>query len=313
MVTVIRTKRKSSVLTSSSLACLTRIPAVNLTSGCAHNCIYCYACGYSIFPGEDRIVFYENTLDKLKKELANKRTKPQAVYFSPSSDIFQPIPEILELGNSILEFLLSKGIGIAFLTKGCIPNQTLKLLLTCPDQVRVQMGIITVDEGIRRVFEPNAAEIRTRLQQMTKLVEGGIATEARVIPILPGITDASGSINQLFYAIANTGVKRAAISTLFLRPAILASIKRHISEDAILDKLLSNYQGGKRLAVHAENSSIIPLSLKKREEIYYRFRQAAKKYTINLSVCGCMNPDIGGTCNITGDWPAYNTQVSLLE
>jgi DNA repair photolyase len=114
------------------------VPAVNLTSGCAHSCIYCYARGYSIFPGEDKVIIYENTLDKLKNELANRRAKPQAVYFSPSSDIFQPVPEVIELGYSIPEFLLSRGIGIAFLTKGYIPPKTLKLLMTYPDKVRVQ-------------------------------------------------------------------------------------------------------------------------------------------------------------------------------
>ena len=313
MLTVIRTKRKSTVLSPSSLACLAHIPAVNLTSGCAHNCIYCYTRGYSAFPGESKVVIYENTLNKLKNELANRRAKPRAVYFSPSSDIFQPVPEVIELGYSILEFLLSKGIGIAFLTKGYIPNKTLKLLMAHPDKVRVQIGIITADESIRHVFEPNAASINTRLEQMAKLVESSIATEARVIPILPGITDASDSIDQLFSAIANTGVKRAAISTLFLRPAITASLKRHIPDEETLENLLGCYRSEKRLAVHAEHSSVIPLSHLKREKIYSCFRQVAKKYAIDLSVCGCMNPDIGGTCNITGEWPAYDSQPNLLE
>ena len=313
MVTVIRSKRKSTVLSPSSLACLAHIPAVNLTSGCAHNCIYCYTRGYGVFPGEGKVVIYENILEKLKNELANRRAKPQAVYFSPSSDIFQPVPEVVELTYSVLEFLLSRNIGIAFLTKGYIPDRILKLLTAHPDKVRVQIGTITADENVRRVFEPNAASISIRLEQMAKLVEGGIATEARVIPILPGITDTSGSIDRLFSAIANTGVRRTAISTLFLRPAITASLKRHIPDKEILEKLLGCYRSEKRLSVHAERSSVIPLSRLKREEIYNRFRQITRKYDIDISVCGCMNPDIGGTCNITGEWPAYSTQPSLLK
>src|SRR4030042_4215592 len=125
MVNVTRIDRKSAILSPSSLACLTHIPAVNLTSGCAHDCLYCYARGYSVFPGENKVVVYENTLDKMKNELLRKRIKPQAVYFSPSSDIFQPVPEVLELSHSILELLLSKDIGIALLTKGLIPDKTL--------------------------------------------------------------------------------------------------------------------------------------------------------------------------------------------
>ena len=313
MVAVIRTKRKSNVLSPSSLACLAHIPAVNLTSGCAHNCIYCYAQGYSVFPGESKVAIYENTLDKLKNELANKRSKPQAVYFSPSSDIFQPVPEVVELSYSIFEFLLSRSIGIAFLTKGYIPDKTLKLLMTHPDKVRVQIGIITADESVRHVFEPNTASTSVRLEQMKKLVDGDIATEARIIPILPGITDTSDSIDKLFSAIANTGVKRAAISALFLRPAIIASLKQHISDKQTLENLLDLHKGERRSPVHAERSSIIPLSLLKREEIYMSFRQAAKKRGIEVSVCGCMNPDIGGTCNITGEWQEYDTQPNLFD
>ena len=149
--------------------------------------------------------------------IPRKRSKPQRVYFSPSSDIFQPIPEVLELSHSILEFLLSNDIGIAFVTKGIIPGKTLELLLNHSDKVRAQIGIITYDDYVRSIFEPNAADIKTRLTQMAKLRDGGIAVEARIIPILPGITDDPSSIDCLCAVISNTGVKQAAISTLFLK------------------------------------------------------------------------------------------------
>lgn len=313
MVDIIWAERKSSILSSSSLACLSRIPSINLTSGCAHECIYCYARGYSVFPGENKVVIYKNILDKLKSELLRRRNKPQAVYFSPSSDIFQPVPEVLELSHSILELLLSKDIGIALLTKGLIPDKTLKLLLNHAGSVRIQIGIITCDDNLRCLFEPYAASIAVRLQQMARMTTGGIATEARIIPILPGITDTPDSIDCLFSAISTAGVKHAAISALFLRPAIMASLKQRILDKAALEDLLAFYKNGRRLAVHAEHSSVIPLPRPKREEIYTRFSQMARKYNINLSICGCMNPDIGGICNIAGRWLSHYAQRSLFD
>jgi DNA repair photolyase len=304
MVNVICAERKSAVLSSSTLACLTHISGINLTSGCANDCVYCYARGYSIFPGENKVVIYKNILEKLKSELLRKRNKPHAVYFSPSSDIFQPIPEVLELSHSVLEFLLSKDIGIAFLTKGKIPDKTLNLLLNHADRVRAQVGIITHDDNIRSTFETNAANIDVRLRQMAKMAAGGIAVEARLVPILPGITDTPDSIDRLCAAISNAGIKHAAISTLFLRPAIAASLKQRISNKETLDGLLSFYKDGRRLAVHAEKSSVIPLPRQKREGIYARFRQIAEKYRIDLS---------GGTCNITGKWPEYGSRLSLFD
>ena len=303
MVNVIWAERKSPVLSSSSLACLAHIPGINLTSGCAHDCIYCYARGYSTFPGENNVVIYKNILEKLKNELLHKRNKPQAIYFSPSSDIFQPIPEVLELSHSVLELLPSMDIGISFLTKGCIPDKTLNFLLSYANKVRAQVGIITHDDNIRRMFEPNAASTDLRLAQMAKMAAGGIAVEARLAPILPGITDTPESIESLCAAISNVGVKHAAISVLFLRPAIAASLKKRILDKATLEGLLSLYTEGKRMVVHAEHSSVVPLPRQRREGIYRRFRQVAMKYGIELSICGCLNPDIGGTCNITGKWP----------
>ena len=89
-------ERRSAVLTPSSLACLRRVATVNLTAGCAHGCLYCYTRGYSNYPGEGRVILYANTLARLREELARKRVKPGTVYFSPSSDPFQPVPEVLK-------------------------------------------------------------------------------------------------------------------------------------------------------------------------------------------------------------------------
>jgi len=314
MVTLIRADRRSAVLTPSSLACLLHIPTVNLTSGCAHGCLYCYAQGYSTHPGKDKVVLYQNTLEKLKSELTHKRMKPWAVYFSPSSDFFQPVPEVLELGYCILEILFSKDIGVAFLSKGRIPEKTMNLLLSHADKVRAQIGIITLDEDIQRIFEPNTASLSVRLNQMARLAAGGVATKARLDPILPGLTDTPNMLGQLFSALSTAGVKSAAISTLFLRPSVLESLRSHVHDHGIFKKLLDSYGDAKRLAIHAEHSSVMALPQKKREKIYTRVRHAAEKFGIDISVCSCKNPDLNsGTCNISGTWPKCDTQPKLFD
>ncbi len=303
MVTVIQTERKSAVLTSSSISCLKHIPTVNLTSGCAHGCLYCYTRGYSNYPGENKVLLFKNTLEKLKDELSRKRVRPQAVYFSTSSDLFQPVPEVLALGHSVLEFLFSKGISIAFLTKGHIPDKTMKLLLKHADKVRAQIGIITVDEDIRRMFEPNTASLRMRLEQMAILTAGGVATEARLDPILPGLTNSPDALSPLFSALAKAGVKQVAASTLFFRRGILASFQRNILNKAVLQELLSLYRDSKRLAIHAEHSTVMALTYEVRTEMYARVKLAAQEHGIELLVCACKNPDLAqSSCNIGGNW-----------
>jgi len=302
-VKIISVERRSPILTPSTLACLAQTPAINLTSGCAHNCVYCYARGYSTFPGQGTVVVYKNTLEKLRNEYSAKRVKPEYVYFSPSSDIFQPVPEVSELAYSVLEFLLSKGTGVAFLSKGFIPDKTMALLIDYADIVSAQIGIITTFDDVRRIFEPGAASTNIRLQQMKRLVAAGIATEARLTPLLPGITDSESSLDRLLSAVSETGVKRAAVSGLFLRPAIIGSLKRHVP-DSLVRPLLTLYGGAGPLAVHAGCSSVIPLPRQLREDIYARVRKAANEHAIDISICGCMNPDIGGVCNIGGKRPA---------
>jgi DNA repair photolyase len=313
---VIYVERRSAVLTPSSLACLAHTPTINLTSGCAHSCIYCYARGYSTYPGQGVVYVYKNTLEKLKSELVVKRNRPEMLYFSPSSDIFQPVPELLDLAHSIIEFLFSSNIGIAFLTKGIIPKKTVHLLLDNAELVKAQIGIITPDDGIRRIFEPNAASIEIRLNQMRKLIAHGIVVEARLMPVLPGITDSKDSLDRLFYAVAAAGVSRAAVSTLFLRSAIINSLRGHVPDKYPVHDLLSLYRNSSPIAVRGGHSSVVPLPRQLREEIYNRIRQVAGKYGIEVSICGCMNPDIGGICNIGGTWPKSldnRLQPSLFE
>lgn len=316
---VIKINHHSPVLTKSSLRCLEDIPAINITAGCAHGCVYCYARGYSNYPGDGKILVYENTLEKLKHELFNKKHKPKVVYFSPSSDIFQPIKEVNDLSHAVIEYLFSKNIGISFLTKGQIPENTLNLLIKNAEKVKAQIGIITADDCIRNIFEPNAASISIRLDQMVKMVAGGIAVEARMMPIVPGFTDNKHMVNQLFSFLSSIGIKRVAISTLFLRPVIAASLRRLITNLKTIQNLLNLYIGEEKIGVRAKNSSIIPLPHKMRENIYNNIKTIAKKYQIDVSICGCMNPDIGGSCNIKGEWLSdYSTpntfnRYSLVE
>jgi len=303
MVNVVPAERKTAVLTPSSLACLSRIPTVNLTAGCAHGCLYCYTRSYSTYPGEDKVMFYTNTFDKLRDELTRKRRVPKAVYFSPSSDLFQPVPEVLDLGYDILAFLLHRGIGVAFLTKGRIPERHMKLFEENAPLVRAQIGLITLDAAITGVFEPRAPAPAVRLAQAKQLVRAGIKTQVRLDPILPGLTDDAGTIENLCAALAEAGVKHIAASALFLRPAVADSLKRHIPDRPMLDRLLQAFGQGARMAIHARNSSVFALPASARQEIYERVERAAQRHGLVVHLCACKNPDLAsGSCSIAGEW-----------
>ena len=310
--------RKSSVLSSSNLACLCDVASINLTSSCAHGCIYCYACGYSSRPSEDTVVVYSNLVGKLKGELARKRKMPKTVYFSPSSDLFQPIPEVLKTGYEIIEFLLAQNLNVAFVTKGVIPDSHFALFRKYPAQIQAQIGLISTDETVLAQFEPNAAPPKIRLDQIRKLTEAGIATSVRLDPIIPGITDDNETFTQICEAIIAVGVKKITASVLFLRPAIKESLRRNISDSKISQKILCRFSGAKRLAIHAERSFSTAIPREEREAIFGRLRDVSEQYSIGLHVCGCKNPDIPVNlfsldCRLSGSWGQRQPQKDLLD
>ncbi len=314
MTEVIRVERKSAVLTPSSLACLARLPTVNLAAGCAHECRYCYARGYQTHPGEGKVRFYTNTLAKLREELRRKRKKPTTVYFSPSSDPFQPVPEVLKMAYDVFRFLLESEIGVAFVTKGRIPQRHRNLLAAHAPLVQGRIGLITLDPGTAAAFEPGAATPEVRLAQAAELIEAGVLVEARLDPILPGVTDGADCLEPLCAALARIGVRTIAASVLFLRPAVSGSLRRHVEDKRMLNRMLDHFADGQSLAIHAGNSRVFALPAGARLEIMERLKSIAHRHGLEVLVCACKNPDISsGSCRISGRWPPAVRGASQLR
>lgn len=305
-------ERKSAVLTPSGLACLADIPTINLTAGCGHHCIYCYTQGYRSTPRNGTIHLYANTASQLVEELQRKRRLPQAVYFSPSSDLFQPASEILDLAAEVLGILFEWGIGVSFLTKGWIPPQHMDLLTSNASLVQAQIGLISLDQQIAEVFEPHASSPQVRLDQAQELVEAGIATTGRLDPILPGLTDDETSLRDVCSGFAESGVTAVAASILFLRPPIIGSLRKNLHDVSVRTKLFDAYAEASRLAIHAENSYVTVLPQGARRAIFERLQAVAADFGISVWVCRCKNPDIGrDVCHIAGR--ASNTVESQTQ
>ena len=317
MTEVICTERKSAVLTPSSLACLAHVPTVNLTTGCAHECRYCYARGYLTYPGEGKVTFYTNTLAKLRDELRRKRKRPSTVYFSPSSDAFQPVPEVLDMTYDVFQFLLESQIGVTFVTKGRIPERHRTLLAAHAPLVQGRIGVITLDTAVAAVFEPLAAPPDVRLSQAAELIGTGVLVEARLDPILPGVTDSPDSLERLCAALAGIGVRTIAASVLFLRPAVVGSLRRHVEDKQLVGRLLSAFASSGSMSIHAGSSRVRALPAAARLEILDRLKSIARRYGLNVLVCACKNPDIAnGSCHISGRWPqaaGENSQLGLFQ
>lgn len=303
---VMYAERKSAVLTPSCLACLSHSPTINLTAGCAHACIYCYTRGYSQHPGEGRITLYSNTLEKVRRELPRKRRKPSHVYFSPSSDAFQPVPEVLDTAFDVMKVLLENGVGVGFLTKGLIPERFMELFGANPSLVRAGIGLISPDRETISLFEPNCATPDQRFEQARQLVTMGVPTQMRLDPVIPGVTDDEQTLTELLSRAADIGIRNVVVAALYLRPVITEGLRRNLrGRAALLSRIMRGYDPTRRTRIRAENFTATFLSARERTAIYERTRRIASQHGISVRVCGCKNPDLTNeVCYIDGEWPS---------
>ncbi|TAK75840.1 MAG: radical SAM protein [Dehalococcoidia bacterium] len=302
---VIRVQRRSRVLVSSTLTCLSTLPTINLTAGCLHDCAYCYIRGYRGYPGESTATLYEDTPERLERELERAKVKPRAVYFSPSSDLFQPHPDIQRCAERVIEILFEHGVGVAFLSKGEISERAWELLEAHASLVQAQIGLISASEDVALTFESGAAPPAKRLEQMARLVRAGIRVAARMDPVLPGITDTDEELMRLFDAVAETGVSSVSVGILIARSKITASLRRATGPlAASVPSMLARFKGGGSIAMRGAGTEVGVLPAPEREAIIDRIRRRAAARGIEIRVCACKNADItGGSCNIAGTWP----------
>jgi DNA repair photolyase len=226
---VITRERKPPILTPSSLPCLRDVATINVTAGCALGCKYCYIQGYSHYPGGDRVILYANTPEVVAQELRRKRKPPQRVYFSPSSDAFQYLPQVQDVSLRTMAVLLGAGIEIAFLTKGFITRPFLDLFAGHVERVFAQIGITTLDRTVWRRFEPRTAPPHMRIAAINALVRLGVHTTVRLDPLIPGLTDSDDNLLSLLRALSQSGIREAAASYLFLRPQFARRIQPLLS------------------------------------------------------------------------------------
>jgi len=299
VVAVRRRKRRGPVLTPSSLPCLSDIATINITEGCAHRCSYCYAQAYAGHPGRGCIVLSDNIPELVQAELERKRRRPSRVYFSPSSDAFQPIPEVLDVTYRTMSILLESGVALAFLTKGTVGKRFLALFSRRPAAVFAQIGITSSDEGYQKSFEPGASSPAQRLQTIENLMQIGVATQARLDPLIPDVTDTRENLEPLLAELHQRGIRSLAASYLFLRPTFARRFASLLRPQASSVHARTHWSW-RRLGEGLGPAWTIDPEERRRR--FDRLRMLAASYGIKVHTCACKNPDLADSseCQIAG-------------
>lgn len=170
--------------------------ALNPYVGCQHDCLYCYAKFMRRFTGHtERWGQFVDVKINAPELLANevRRKRLGRIWISGVCDPYQPIEKRYMLTKRCLEILVEKGWPFTVQTKSPLVLRDIAILKRA-NNAEVGFTITTVDERIRRIFEPGAPPARARIEALAKLRLESIKTFAMVAPILPG---ADGLISAL--------------------------------------------------------------------------------------------------------------------
>ena len=84
----------------------------------------------------------------------------------------------------------------------------------------LMISLITLDDHIRQVFEPNASPVQERLDTLSEFRKKGIPVGVLAMPILPFISDTKEQVTDLISELENIGVDFVMPGSLTLRPGV---------------------------------------------------------------------------------------------
>ena len=204
--------------------------AINPYIGCAHGCTYCYARFMTRWyhQGEQWGTFVDikkGATKCLKKEVEDK--KRGVILFSSVTDAYQPIEKKTKLTRNLLKILCEYNFPVEILTKSSLILRDLEVLEKFTD-LEVGLTIVSLDDKVRRSFEPLASPICERFETLETFSNAGIPTYAFLGPLLPYISEKG--IEELLNKLADK-VGRVIVDRLNIKAGNWKTIKNSIKND----------------------------------------------------------------------------------
>lgn len=194
----------------------------NPYTGCAHNCIYCYA---TYIPRFNQLRLKKDLFRKLEKDL-QKLPYNALISMSNSSDPYPPAERSLEITRRCLEIMRDYDIRLLIVTKSDIVARDIDLLSEM--RCAVSVTVTCVSDSIASKIEPNAPKPEKRIKALKEIKNSGIPVILRLDPVIPFLTEKEA----LKVLEACDFVDHVVTSTLKLRRDILVRFARVFPEIA---------------------------------------------------------------------------------
>ena len=197
--------------------------SLNPYRGCEHGCIYCYArptheyLGFSAgLDFETRIMVKTDAPELLRRELASRRWKPQALAMCGVTDCYQPVERRLELTRRCLAVLAEFLNPVGVVTKNHLVTRDADVLveLARHHAAAVTISLTTLDGNLATQLEPRTSQPTMRLDAVARLRAAGVPVGVLVAPVIPAIND--HEIPAVLKAAAEAGSQFAGYTILRL-------------------------------------------------------------------------------------------------
>lgn len=263
----------------------------DLTAGCALGCAFCFVRGTARYPGPDRLLFDPRVVDAVGEAIDALELPPKRVVLSPSSDPLPPIREIREATLRVITQLLERDIEVVLMTRGRVTRDVASVLGSAPGKVRAAVGMATLGRTLSRALEPMAPSGHHRLRGIERLLEAGVPVEARIEPLIPGLTDTRENLRPLLRELGKVGVREAVVHYAFLQPAVIPTIREALIPLGHAERLVDLYEGGPVFSI-GEAGATKHLPLDSRREGLARVLAWGAEAGLIISTGAAQNPDL---------------------
>ena len=252
--------------------------SLNCYTGCAHGCVYCYARFMQRFhphpePWGAFVDVKVNAVEALERQL--RRAKPGDVFVSSACDAWQPIEGKRKLTRECCRLLLAHGFPVNVLTKSALVLRDLDVL--SHPNARIGVTITTLDERLRRLWEPYASKVEDRLRILREAKRADITTAVMFGPLLPFLSDTRESIDALFQHAAELDIDLISVDAMNPRPRVWPSVA------ALLRRSFPNLHARYRRILFDER-----VREDYRAQLRCRVADAAARWGVANRVSGCV-------------------------
>jgi DNA repair photolyase len=199
---------------------------INPYRGCSHACVWCFARPTHEYLGmnarddfDKKIVVKVNLPEVLRRELNRPSWKGEHVALGTNTDPYQWVEGRYRLMEGIWEAMRDFANPCSVLTKSPLLLRDIGLMKQIAERTEfvANLSIPTLEEKAWRATEPHTPHPRKRLEAITELRRAGIPVGVLIAPLIPGVNDAPGQIEQLAEACGEAGAESIGGVGLHLR------------------------------------------------------------------------------------------------